>query len=77
MDLKAARTKRKIEIADLEEWRKKAYHCAKLYKERTKSWHDKRIKIKQFKLDIRYSSLTLMSIYLVMVSFIVSGKAST
>jgi hypothetical protein len=27
----------------------KAYHCAKLYKERTKRWHDKRIKIKQFK----------------------------
>jgi hypothetical protein len=77
MDLKAARTKRKIEIADLEEWRKKAYHSAKLYKERTKSWHDKRIKIKQFKLDIRYSSLILMSVYLVMVSFIVSGKALT
>jgi hypothetical protein len=27
----------------------KAYHSAKLYKERTKRWHDKRIKIKQFK----------------------------
>jgi hypothetical protein len=26
-----------------------AYHSAKLYKERTKRWHDKRIKIKQFK----------------------------
>jgi hypothetical protein len=77
MDLKAARTKRNIEIADLEEWREKAYHGAKLYKERTKSWHDKRIKIKQFKLDIRYPSLTLMFVYLVMVSFIVSGKALT
>jgi hypothetical protein len=49
MDLKVARTKRKIEIAELEEWREKAYHSAKLYKERTKSWHDKRIKIKQLK----------------------------
>jgi hypothetical protein len=37
-------------MADLEEWREKAYHNAKLYKERTKRWHDKRIKIKQFKL---------------------------
>jgi hypothetical protein len=37
MDLKAARTKRKIQIA-------------RLYKERTKRWHDKRIKIKHFKL---------------------------
>jgi hypothetical protein len=49
MDLKAARAKRKIQIAKLEEWREKAYHSAKLYKERTKRWHDKRIKIKQFK----------------------------
>jgi hypothetical protein len=32
MDLKAAGTKRKIQIAELEEWRKKAYHSAKLYK---------------------------------------------
>jgi hypothetical protein len=39
MDLKLARTKRKIQIAELEEWRKKAYHSAKLYKERTKRWH--------------------------------------
>jgi hypothetical protein len=49
MDLKAAGTKRKIQIAKLEEWREKAYHSAKLYKERTKRWHDKGIKIKQFK----------------------------
>jgi hypothetical protein len=49
MDLKAARTKRKIQIVKLEEWRKKAYHNAKLYKERTTRWHNKRIKIKQFK----------------------------
>jgi hypothetical protein len=33
-------TKRKIQIAELEEWREKAYHIAKLYKERTKIWHD-------------------------------------
>jgi hypothetical protein len=50
MDLKMARTKRKIHIAELEEWREKAYHSAKLYKERIKRWHDKRIKIMQFKL---------------------------
>jgi hypothetical protein len=41
VDLKVARTKRKIQITELEEWRKKAYHSAKLYKERTKRWHDK------------------------------------
>jgi hypothetical protein len=27
---------------------KKAYHNAKMYKERTKRWHDKRIKTKNF-----------------------------
>jgi hypothetical protein len=36
MDLKAAETKKKIQIAKLEEWREKADHSAKLYKERTK-----------------------------------------
>jgi hypothetical protein len=41
--------KKKIQIAELEEWREKAYHNAKLYKERTKRWHSKRIEIKQFK----------------------------
>jgi hypothetical protein len=45
----AAGTKRKIQIAKLEEWREKAYHSGKLYKERTKKWHDKQIKTKQFK----------------------------
>jgi hypothetical protein len=49
MDLKEAGIKRKIQIVELEEWREKAYHGAKLYKERTKRWHDKRIKTKQFK----------------------------
>jgi hypothetical protein len=36
MDLKVAGIKRKIQIAELEEWREKTYHSAKLYKERTK-----------------------------------------
>jgi hypothetical protein len=36
MDLKAVGTKRKIQIAKLEEWREKAYHSVKQYKERTK-----------------------------------------
>jgi hypothetical protein len=49
MDLKAAETKRKIHIAELEEWRERAYHNAKLYKERTKRWNDKRVRTKQFK----------------------------
>jgi hypothetical protein len=50
MNLKAAETKRKIQIAELEERRETAYQSAKLYKERTKRGHDKRVKTKQFKL---------------------------
>jgi hypothetical protein len=49
MDLKAAGTKRKTQIAELEEWREKANHSAKLYRERTKRWHSERVKAKQFK----------------------------
>ena len=49
MDIKLASKNRQKKIADLEEWRKKAYQSAKLYKERTKRWHDHRIKLKEFK----------------------------
>ena len=49
MDLQTAEINRQIQLAELDEWREKAYHSSKLYKERTKRWHDKRIKIKQFK----------------------------
>ena len=49
MDLQSAGIKRQIQLAELDEWREKAYHSSKLYKERTKRWH-KRIKIKQFKM---------------------------
>jgi len=44
MDLEVARDKRKMHLSELEEWREKAYHNAKIYKERVKIWHDKRIK---------------------------------
>jgi hypothetical protein len=44
MDLKAAGIKRKIQLSELDEWREKAYNNTKIYKERTKRWHDKRIK---------------------------------
>src|SRR5919204_4627191 len=48
MDLKLAGRNRQKQIAELEEWREKAYHSAKLYKERTKRWHDHQIKLKEF-----------------------------
>lgn len=49
MDFEGAEEWRKIQILELEEWRDKAYHNSNIYKERTKRWHDKRIKIKKFK----------------------------
>jgi hypothetical protein len=44
MDFDAARIRRKIQLSELDEWREKAYHNSKIYKERVKRWHDKRIK---------------------------------
>ena len=49
MDLKQAGKTHQIQLAELEEWSEKAYHSAKIYKDRTKRWHDKRIKPKEFK----------------------------
>jgi hypothetical protein len=50
MDLEAVGIKRKMQLSKLDEWREKAYHNSKIYKERTKRWHDKRIKKKDFVL---------------------------
>jgi len=44
MDFEAIGTKRKMQLSELDQWREKAYHNSKIYKERTKRWHDKRIK---------------------------------
>ena len=46
MDLHLAGKNHQMQISELEEWREKAYHSSKIYKER---WHDKRIKHKEFK----------------------------
>jgi hypothetical protein len=43
MDFEATGTKWKMQLSELEEWREKAYYSAKIFKERTKRWHDKRI----------------------------------
>jgi len=48
MDLKQAGEYQRCQILELEEWRDKAYHSASIYKERTKRWHDKRLKPKSF-----------------------------
>jgi dTDP-4-amino-4,6-dideoxygalactose transaminase len=51
MDFEAAGIKRKMQLSKLDEWREKVYHNAKIYKKRTKRWHNKRIKRKEFALE--------------------------
>jgi len=50
MDIKATGRNRQRQVVELEEWREKSYHSAKLYKERTKRWYDKKILHKEFKI---------------------------
>ncbi|KAM1670161.1 hypothetical protein ACFX2K_044172 [Malus domestica] len=47
-DYHAVGEKRKLQLNELEEWRNEAYVNAKIYKERTKKFHDKAIIRKEF-----------------------------
>ena len=47
-DLKSTGEKRLLQLVELEELRFQSYENAKLYKEKTKAWHDARIKKKEF-----------------------------
>ncbi|XP_074314160.1 uncharacterized protein LOC141649367 [Silene latifolia] len=48
-DLKSSQEKRLLDLNLLEEFRLEAYENAKLYKERTKAYHDKKIQRREFK----------------------------
>ena len=48
-DFKKAAQKRILQLSELEEIRELAYENSRIYKERTKKWHDAKIKIKEFK----------------------------
>ena len=50
MDAEAAGAKRMLELIELEEIRKDCYENAKIYKDRTKAWHDKKIIVKNFEV---------------------------
>ena len=50
MDLKAAGEKRLLQLSELEKFRFDAYENARLYKERTKRWHDKHIQKRNFEI---------------------------
>ena len=47
-DFKLAGEKRLFDISSLDEWRTQAYENAKLFKEKVKRWHDKRIQKCEF-----------------------------
>ena len=48
MDSKMASEKRILQLSELEEFRNKAYENAKIYKKKTKAWHNKHIARKEF-----------------------------
>ena len=47
MDSKMAGEKRMLQLSELKEFRNEAYETAKIYKEKTKAWHDKHIARKE------------------------------
>ena len=49
-DFKTAGEKRILDLNLLDEWRNEAYENAKMFKEKVKIWHNKRIKRKEFKV---------------------------
>ena len=49
-DFKAAKAKRLLQINELEELRNKAYDYARIYKDKTKKWHDQKILRKEFRV---------------------------
>ena len=48
MDSKVAREKRMLQLRELDEFRNEAYKNVRIYKEKTKAWHDKHIVRKEF-----------------------------
>ena len=50
LDLEATGEKRMLQLNELEEFRRQSYENAKLYKEKTKQWHDKRINPRNFEV---------------------------
>jgi hypothetical protein len=47
-DFKLAGKKRLLDLSSLDKWRNEAYENARLFKEKVKQWHDKRILKREF-----------------------------
>ena len=50
MDVGAAGAKRMLKLTELKEIKKDCYENTRIYKDRTKAWHDKRIVVKNFEV---------------------------
>ena len=48
-EFKAAKEERLLQLNELEELRNKAYDNARIYKDKTKKWHDQKILRREFK----------------------------
>ena len=48
-DFQAAKERRSLQMNELEELRNEAYDNARIYKEKTKKWHDQKILRREFK----------------------------
>ena len=48
-DFKTAKEERLLQLSELEELRNEAYDNARIYKDKTKKWHDQRIQRKEFR----------------------------
>jgi hypothetical protein len=77
MDHKAARTKGKFRLLNLRNGGKRLTTVTSYIKKEPKDGTTSESRSSNSCREIRYFSLTLAFIYLVMVSFIVSGKAHT
>ncbi|GJX39804.1 hypothetical protein Tco_0253107 [Tanacetum coccineum] len=65
LDLKVAREKRFLQLHELDELRLQAYENSKLYKARTKAYHDKKLIVrKEFKAGDKLNELTIEEIHL-------------
>jgi hypothetical protein len=47
-DFKLASKKMLLDLSSLDEWRNEAYENARLFKEKVKQWHDRRIRKREF-----------------------------
>jgi hypothetical protein len=53
-DFKLVGKKRLLDLSSLDEWRNEAYENARLFKEKVKQWHDRRILKREFHVGEKF-----------------------